>query len=117
MAGEFVARTWSPEALAPSAEGTTFGGELVLDRLFLGVTDGSVSRAENAPRIRATSASTVEVEVPERSARFVVAIEGLRFEDLQRQIRETRTCARACGCESRKVDGAAAEKTLRARRP
>ena len=39
---------WSPGALAPSAEGTTFGAELVLDRALLGVTDGSVSRAENA---------------------------------------------------------------------
>jgi hypothetical protein len=86
MAGEFVTRTWSPGALSPSTENKTFDGDLVLDRAVLGVTDGSVSRAENAPRIRALTTTTFELEVPEHSAHPVVAIEGLRFEGLQQGV-------------------------------
>jgi hypothetical protein len=83
MAGDFVTRTWSPGASAPAAHAKAFDGELVLERALLGVTDGSVSRAENAPRLRAQTLTSFEVEVPERSAHAVVAIEGIRFEGLQ----------------------------------
>jgi hypothetical protein len=78
--------TWSPGAHAPSSESTPFDSELILDRSFLNVTDGSVSRAENAPRIRPLSLTSLEIGVPEASAHPVVAIEGIRFEALQQGI-------------------------------
>jgi hypothetical protein len=57
--------------------------EIALDRDLLAVHDGTVSRTTNAPRLRPVSLSVLELEVPERSARTVLVIEGLRFENLQ----------------------------------
>ena len=51
MAGECALRLWSPSAVAPSAGPLLEGDELALERVLLGVEDGSVSRAANAPKL------------------------------------------------------------------
>jgi MoxR-like ATPase len=86
MAGEFVLRIWSPRAHEPASESQRVANEVRLDRDLLGVDDGTVSRSANAPRLRPVSLSELELEVPERSARTVLVIESLRFDDLQHPV-------------------------------
>ncbi len=83
MTNEFVLRIWCPGAGQPSTSGVTVSSSLALDRELLGVFDGTISRAANAPKLRPVSASIFELEVPKQSARPVLVIEGLRFEGLQ----------------------------------
>jgi len=86
MKNEFVVRVWRPGARMPAEGAVTITSELALDRDLLGVLDGSISRAANAPKLTPLTASILELEVPARSARAVLVIEGLRFEALQHAI-------------------------------
>jgi hypothetical protein len=83
LAGEFALRIWSPGAVAPTAAPPLYTGELALERTLLGVEDGSISRAANAPKLRATGPTTLHLSVPATSARSVLVFEGTRFEALQ----------------------------------
>jgi len=83
MTNEFAVRVWHPGARQPSKGGVTVSSSLALDREILGVLDATISRAANAPKLTPLSASILELEVPKRSARPVLVLEGLRFEGLQ----------------------------------
>jgi hypothetical protein len=82
MTNEFSVRVWQPGARHPS-RGITISTSLALDRELLGVLDGTISRATNAPKLRPVSPSILELQLPKQSARPVLVIEGLRFEGLQ----------------------------------
>jgi len=86
MANEFVMRVWRPGIRAPSENGITIATSVALDRELLGVFDGTISRTPNAPKLTPLSPSILELQVPERSARPVLVIEGFRFEGLQHAI-------------------------------
>jgi transcriptional regulator with AAA-type ATPase domain len=86
MAGDFALRIWAPGAIEPARGFILASGELSLDREFLGVQDGSVSRASNAPKLTAVGITQLRVDVPAHSARPVLAFEGLRFEAFQHDI-------------------------------
>ncbi len=86
MTGEFVVRIWSPGAAAPAGNTRLHAEPLALDRDLLDVHDGSVSRTANAPKLTATGVTQLRIEVPDASARPVLAIEGIRFEALQHDI-------------------------------
>jgi transcriptional regulator with AAA-type ATPase domain len=86
IAGEFALRIWPPLSREPLSPSTVFARELALDRELLAVQDGSVSRTANAPKLRPASLTGLELDVPERSARPVLVLEGMRFENLQQAV-------------------------------
>ncbi|HEX2880935.1 MAG TPA: sigma 54-interacting transcriptional regulator [Polyangiaceae bacterium] len=78
---------WPAQGFAPSGVGDrAAGGVLALDRDLLGVTDGSVSRAANAPKLKLGESTEALLSVPEDSGATALVFEGLRFAHLQQGV-------------------------------
>jgi DNA-binding NtrC family response regulator len=78
-----VVRVWEAKSREPSGARVYLDGDLLLDRDRFGADDGTLSRAANAPRLRALGGALLQLDVPERSAHRALVIPGFRFDALQ----------------------------------
>lgn len=80
-------RVWRSQALAPAPLGDpSEQGVITLDRDTQGVQDGSVSRADNAPKLRVLLSQDAELAVPALSGAVPLVFPGIGFAELQKYV-------------------------------